>query len=141
MKNIAIVYYSGTGNTQMLANAIKEEILSRGARAKTISAGLFGADMLDNWDAFAFGCSANGAETLQEDTFEPMFASLLDHLDGRKLALFGSYGWGDGQWMRDWEERVRQAGGILVHESVTCLDDPDSAALEAARALGRALAN
>ena len=139
MKNIAIVYYSGTGNTELLADAVREGVQRTGAGAKKIGAGLFGSDMLDSYDAIAFGCPASGAETLEEDTFEPMFETLLPHLGGKRIALFGSYGWGDGEWMRHWEQRVREAGAILVAPSVISMDNPDDSALQAARELGAAL--
>jgi len=139
MKNIAIVYYSGTGNTELMADAVREGVQQNGAGAKKISAGLFGSDMLDSYDAFAFGCPASGAETLEEDTFEPMFETLLPHLRGKRIALFGSYGWGDGEWMRRWEQRVKEAGAILATESLIVMDSPDDSALQAARELGAAL--
>lgn len=139
MKKIAIVYYSGTGNTDLMANAIREGVEAAGSSAKKISAGLFGPDMLDSYDAFAFGCPASGSENLEEDIFEPMFNSVLPHLAGRRVALFGSYGWGDGEWMRCWEESVKERGAILAGESLITQDTPDNKALEAARALGRSL--
>lgn len=139
MKNIAIVYYSGTGNTELMADAVREGVQQNGAGAKKISAGLFGSDMLDSYNAFAFGCPASGAETLEEDTFEPMFETLLPHLRGKRIALFGSYGWGDGEWMRRWEQRVKEAGAILATESLIVMDSPDDSALQAARELGAAL--
>jgi len=139
MKNIAIVYYSGTGNTELLANAVREGVEATGSSAKKISAGLFGADMLDSYDAVAFGCPASGAENLEEDIFEPMFETLLPHLSGKHVALFGSYGWGDGEWMRTWEARITRAGAILVAASLTSLDSPDDVALQQARKLGAAL--
>lgn len=139
MKNIAIVYYSGTGNTELMADAVREGVQQNGAGAKKISAGLFGSDMLDSYNAFAFGCPASGSETLEEETFEPMFETLLPHLRGKRIALFGSYGWGDGEWMRRWEQRVKEAGAILATESLIVMDSPDDSALQAARELGAAL--
>jgi len=139
MKNIAIVYYSGTGNTELLADAVREGGVSVGSSAKKISAGLFGADMLDSYDAVAFGCPASGAENLEEDIFEPMFETLLPYLAGKRIALFGSYGWGDGQWMRSWEQRVKEAGATLVAKSIITMDSPDADALVQAREMGKAL--
>ncbi|MCK9548949.1 MAG: flavodoxin [Sphaerochaeta sp.] len=139
MKNIAIVYYSGTGNTELLADAVREGVVSVGSSAKKISAGLFGADMLDSYDAVAFGCPASGAENLEEDIFEPMFETLLPYLAGKRIALFGSYGWGDGQWMRSWEQRVKEAGATLVAKSIITMDSPDADALVQAREMGKAL--
>ncbi len=140
MKKIAVVYYSGTGNTEALANALVEGAQESGASVKVISAGMFSSDMLDSYDAFAFGCPAMGSETLEDEVFEPMFESLLEHLAGRKVALFGSYGWGDGEWMRLWKETTVESGAILAAEPVIALDTPDQNALEEAKALGVALA-
>lgn len=140
MKKIAVVYFSGTGNTEALANALVEGAQESGASVKVISAGMFSSDMLDSYDAFAFGCPAMGSETLEDEVFEPMFESLLEHLAGRKVALFGSYGWGDGEWMRLWKETTVESGAILAAEPVIALDTPDQNALEEAKALGVALA-
>lgn len=140
MKKIAVVYYSGTGNTEALANALVEGAQESGASVKVISAGMFSSDMLDSYDAFAFGCPAMGSETLEDEVFEPMFESLLEHLAGRKVALFGSYGWGDGEWMRLWKETTVESGAILAAEPVIALDTPDQNSLEEAKALGVALA-
>lgn len=140
MKKIAVVYYSGTGNTEALANALVEGAQESGASVKVISAGMFSSDMLDSYDAFAFGCPAMGSEALEDEVFEPMFESLLEHLAGRKVALFGSYGWGDGEWMRLWKETTVESEAILAAEPVIALDTPDQNALEEAKALGVALA-
>lgn len=140
MKKIAVVYYSGTGNTEALANALVEGAQESGASVKVISAGMFSSDMLDSYDAFAFGCPAMGSEALEDEVFEPMFESLLEHLAGRKVALFGSYGWGDGEWMRLWKETTVESGAIQAAEPVIALDTPDQNALEEAKALGVALA-
>ncbi|NLE14945.1 MAG: flavodoxin [Spirochaetales bacterium] len=140
MKKIAVVFYSGTGNTQALAEAVVEGVQQAGASASVISAGMFSADMLDSFDAFAFGCPAMGSEGLEDEVFEPMFDSLLEHLGGRKVALFGSYGWGDGEWMSQWRETTVQSGAVLAAEPVIAQDSPDREALAKAKALGSALA-
>ena len=140
MKKIAVVYYSGTGNTEALANALIEGAQESGASVKVISPGMFSSDMLDSYDAYAFGCPAMGSETLEDEVFEPMFESLLEHLAGRTVALFGSYGWGDGEWMRLWNETTVASGAILAAEPVIALDTPDQNAFEEAKALGVALA-
>ncbi|MGE4583239.1 MAG: flavodoxin domain-containing protein [Sphaerochaeta sp.] len=140
MKKIAVVYYSGTGNTQALAEALIKGAEQTGATCKVISAGMFAADMLDSFDAFAFGCPAMGSEGLEDEVFEPMFEALLGNLAGKRLALFGSYGWGDGQWMRDWQETTVANGAILAGDPVIALDTPDAEALAQAEELGRALA-
>lgn len=139
MKKIAVVYYSGTGNTEALANALVEGAQESGASVKVISAGMFSSDMLDSYDAFAFGCPAMGSEALEDEVFEPMFESLLEHLAGRKVALFGSYGWGDGEWMQNWETDCKDSGLTLAHESVICMEAPDEATLSLCREIGATL--
>ena len=100
----------------------------------------FSADKVDEFDAIAFGCPAMGDEVLEEDEFEPMFGECEAKLSGKKIGLFGSYGWGDGEWMRSWEDRVRSDGAVLVNdEGVTANEAPLDEDLEKCRALGKAL--
>ena len=136
----AVVYWSGTGNTEAMANAIAEGIKGKGAEVTVFTASEFGADKVAEFDVLAFGCPAMGAEVLEEDEFEPMFAAVEGSLEGKKVGLFGSYGWGDGQWMRDWEDRCRNAGIVLAADSVTANDAPDDDAISACKELGAALA-
>ncbi len=140
MKRIAIVYYSGTGNTEALAQSVAKGAKEAGAEIKIIKAGLFSADLLDSYDAVAFGCPAMGSESLEDEVFEPMFNALLPHLEGKPVGLFGSYGWGDGEWMEDWAEVTKDAGAVLVTDPVIALDTPEEEALEAAFSLGTTLA-
>lgn len=140
MSKVAVVYWSGTGNTEAMAQAVEEGAKGKGAEVTVFTASEFDADKAAEFDGIAFGCPAMGDEVLEEDEFEPMFASVEGALSGKKLVLFGSYGWGDGQWMRDWEERCQGAGAVLAQDSVTANDAPDDDALDACRALGAALA-
>ena len=140
MANVAVVYWSSTGNTEMMANAVVEGAKAAGAEATLLTTAEFGADQVANYDAIAFGCPAMGDEVLEEDEFEPMFSACESALSGKKIALFGSYGWGDGEWMRNWEDTCRNAGANLACESVTCQEEPDDDGLEACRKLGEALA-
>ncbi len=142
MSKIAVVYWSGTGNTEAMAQAIAEGAKSAGAEADLLGIGEFSAGSFSNYGAVAFGCPAMGSEVLEESEFEPAFAAIEGSLTGKRIALFGSYGWGDGQWMRDWCARCNEAGatlydenGLIVHET------PDEAALETCKELGKALAN
>jgi len=105
----AVIYWSGTGNTEAMAKAAAE-----GANAELFSVSDFSGNVAD-YDAIAFGCPAMGAEVLEEDEFEPFFTAAEGSLSGKKVLLFGSYGWGDGEWMRNWEERVKAAGAELVN--------------------------
>ena len=139
MSKVAVVFWSGTGNTEMMANAVEEGAKNAGAEVAVFGCE-FSADNVAEYDAIAFGCPAMGAEVLEEGEFDPMFTAVEGSLSGKKIALFGSYGWGDGQWMRDWEERVAQAGAQLVTDSVMANNAPDDAALEECKALGAALA-
>lgn len=140
MSKIAVVYWSGTGNTEAMAAAVAEGAREKGADVTLITAAGFSADQVDSYDAIAFGCPSMGAEQLEESEFEPMFTACEGSLQGKNIALFGSFGWGDGEWMRNWEERCIQDGASLVSDSVICNEAPDDEALSACRALGAALA-
>lgn len=111
-----------------------------GAEAEVLTAAEFGKDKLALYDAVAFGCPAMGSEQLEEDEFEPMFSECKAGLKGKKIALFGSYGWGDGEWMRSWEAAAKACGAVLVCDSVICADAPDESARSACESLGMALA-
>ncbi len=139
MSKVAVVYWSGTGNTEAMAQAVAEGIKGNGADAECIGAADFGSNRIEEYDAIAFGCPAMGDEVLEESEFEPMFAEVEGNLSGKKIALFGSYGWGDGQWMRDWEARCREAGAVLVSEGLAVNETPEDSALEECRSLGAAL--
>jgi len=134
---IAIVFWSGTGNTEAMANAVAEGVKNSGAEA--VMLGTITPAELNDYDAIAFGCPAMGAEELEEGDFEPMFASLEGSLNGKKIALFGSYGWGDGEWMRTWADRCKSDGAVFACDFVIANEAPDADALEACRAMGAAL--
>ena len=139
MKKTAVIYWSGTGNTEAMANAVAEGMKEAGAEVTVMTADQVDANAL-SYSAIAFGCPAMGSEVLEEMEFQPMFDACKRSLGGKRVALFGSYGWGDGEWMRTWESDCDSAGLNLVCESVICTETPDDAALEACRALGKALA-
>ncbi len=140
MNRVAVVYWSGTGNTGSMAAAVAEGVMAQGAQADVWQAAKFDPALLDSYDAIAFGCPAMGAEELEEEEFAPMFAACEGKLRGRRMALFGSYGWGSGEWMRAWEAACRSAGAILAADSVTCCGAPDSAAPRDRQAARAALA-
>ena len=106
MKKTAVIYWSGTGNTKQMAEAVLEGMKSAGADAALLEAAQVDASTFSGVDAVAFGCPAMGSEVLEEMEFEPMFSACKSHLSGKKVALFGSYGWGDGEWMRSWKRTV-----------------------------------
>ena len=139
MSKVAVVFWSGTGNTGIMATKVAEGVTEAGGEATILPADQFNAEMMDSYDAIAFGCPSMGAEQLEESEFEPMFMECEPKLKGKKIALFGSYGWGDGEWMRNWEDSCKEAGANLVCESVICQEEPDDEATEACKALGAAL--
>ncbi len=136
MSKIAIVYWSGTGNTESMADAVEAGATAAGAEVSRFSASEFNSSKVAEFDAIAFGCPAMGAEVLEESEFDPMFTELEGSLTGKRVGLFGSYGWGDGEWMRNWEERCKTAGAELLGEGVICNDAPDDNAVEACKKLG-----
>ena len=140
MNKLAIVYWSGTGNTETMANCIADGARESGAEVAMLSPGEFSATRFSEFGVVAFGCPAMGAEQLEESEFEPMFAGLEGSLNGKKVALFGSYGWGDGEWMRSWEKDCDDAGINRVCDSITCCEAPDDDVLAACQAMGRKLA-
>ena len=140
MKKVAVVFWSGTGNTEAMADAVVKGAQAAGASVEKITASDFGPGDVARFDSFAFGCPAMGSEQLEDSEFEPMFDAVKGNLSGKNIALFGSYGWGDCEWMRNWEEDCKAAGAVLACESVTANDAPDDEAVEACKALGAALA-
>lgn len=139
MSKIAVVYWSSTGNTEAMANAVAEGAKNAGADVTMYTATDFTASMMDDFDTIAFGCPSMGAEQLEESEFEPMFTDCESKLSGKKIALFGSYGWGDGEWMRNWEDTCRNDGAVLACDSVICMETPDDDAEAECRNLGAAL--
>ena len=140
MSKVAVVFWSGTGNTEAMADAVKAGAEGKGAEVSVIGAADFSADAAAGYDGIAFGCPAMGAEELEDSEFAPMFDAVKGALSGKKVALFGSYGWGDGEWMRTWEDDCKAAGIELVCASVICNDAPDDEATASCRALGEAVA-
>ena len=140
MSKMAVIYWSMTGNTQAMAEAIADGAREAGAQADLFSVDQVTVDQALEYDKLALGCPAMGAEVLEEAEFEPFFTALEGRLGGKRVALFGSYGWGDGEWMRTWEATCREDGANLVSEGVICNEAPDGEAEAACQALGKALA-
>ena len=141
MRKITVIYWSGTGNTQMMAEAVTEGAKGAGADVSLFNVSQISAADAAGYEALALGCPAMGGEVLEESEFEPFFTELESKLSGKKVALFGSYGWGDGQWMRDWQERTALAGADIVSgEGLMLNETPDSTGLEQCRELGKLLA-
>ncbi|MBO4378172.1 MAG: flavodoxin [Oscillospiraceae bacterium] len=131
----AVIYWSGTGNTEAMAQAV-----AAGAGVEAVSVSDFSGNV-EEFDALALGCPAMGAEVLEEDVFEPFFTGIEGILSGKKVLLFGSYGWGDGEWMRNWQDRVTAAGAELIGgEGYIVNDAPDEDDLAKLKELAAQLA-
>lgn len=141
MNQIMVVYWSQTGNTQIMADAVAEGIREAGKEAVVTEVSNTTADVLKDAQVFALGCPAMGAEVLEESEMEPFVTEVESFVSGKKIGLFGSYGWGDGEWMRDWQTRMTEAGAdVAGGEGVIAQETPDEDALNQCRELGKALA-
>ena len=141
MSKVNVVFWSQSGNTESMANAVGAGVTEAGGEANVVYVGDASIDELKSAKAFALGCPAMGAEVLEEGEMEPFVADLEGFVSGKTIGLFGSYGWGDGQWMRDWVARMTAAGATVVNgEGVICQDAPDGAAEAECKELGKALA-
>ncbi len=141
MDKIYVVYWSQTGNTQAMAEAMGKGIEAAGKEAAVVFVGDASLEELKKAKCFALGCPAMGAEVLEEVEMEPFVNEVECFVAGKTVALFGSYGWGDGQWMRDWVERMNGCGAsVLNGEGLMCQDMPDGDALAECEAVGRQLA-
>lgn len=138
--SVSVVYWSGSGNTEAMANAVAEGIAAAGGEANLLTVDQASVDSLASEAAFALGCPAMGAEVLEESEMEPFVEELEGKVSGKKVLLFGSYGWGDGEWMRNWADRMKEAGAVLVEEEgIIANDYPDDEAIEALKAAAKAL--
>lgn len=135
MNRVAVVYWSGTGHTQAMAEAV-----ASACSGKLMTAAEFTPDQVAEYDAIAFGCPAMGAEVLEESEFQPMFDACKGKLSGKRVALFGSYGWGDGEWMRNWEAECTDLGVDMACAPVICNEMPDASGKSDCEALGSSLA-
>ena len=140
MGKIAVVYWSGTGNTEAMAEAVVKGVKSVTNDVELFQVDDFSVDKMKKYDAFIFGCPAMGDEVLEEDSFEPFFSDAVELLEGVPVALFGSYGWGGGAWMDAWVDRTKDAGAKFIG-SVIAENSPDDEALENCEKLGKDLAN
>ncbi len=141
MSKINVVYWSGTGNTKAMAEKLGEGIEAGGKEANVLEVYSVKAESLKEDAVLALGCPSMGAEVLEEEAMEPFVAELEQYVRGKKIALFGSYGWGNCEWMRDWEQRLKDSGAEIVGgEGVTCLNEADEDTLNALFELGKELA-
>jgi flavodoxin short chain len=141
MKKILITYWSGTGNTEIMAKELARGAGEAGAETVLKPVSEAAADMVKAADALAFGCPAMGAEILEESEMEPFVSGLTQaDIGGKPLGLFGSYDWGDGQWMRDWAGRMKDLGAIVDGEGLIAQLAPTEDVLNQCRELGKRLA-
>ena len=140
MAKVAVVYWSGTGNTEKMAGAVTEGAQGAGAEAELFEVDTFSVDQIDNFDGLALGCPSMGAEELEEGSYEPFFAGAVDSgkLSGKPVVLFGSWGWGAGAWMETWSERTTAAGAKLVNTFIV-ENEPDAEGIQGSKDLGAEL--
>ena len=141
MSKVAVVYWSGTGNTEAMAMAVAEGAKGKGAEVSVITAAEFSPEQVGEYSAIAFGCPSMGSEQLEESEFEPMFTACEGRLSGKNIALFGSYGWGDGQWMRDWVQRTNDANAVIyTDEGLIINETPDDDGIAKCKEFGKGFA-
>ena len=140
MSKVGIIYWSSTGNTEAMAQAVEEGAKAAGADVEIMEVADADVDKALSFDVLALGCPAMGDEELEEGEFEPFFSDLEGKLSGKKVALFGSYDWGDGEWMRIWTQRMQDAGAVIAGgEGLICNNEPDDEAKENCKKLGQDL--
>ena len=141
MDKIYVVYWSQTGNTEAMAEAVARGIRSEGKESAVVEVGSISPEELKEEAVFALGCPAMGAEVLEESEMEPFVETLETFVKGKTVGLFGSYGWGDGEWMRDWADRMKNAGAQLIREEgIIANEAPEDDVLEELKAAGKELA-
>lgn len=133
MNKIGIIYWSGTGNTEAMANGMFEALQNDGKDVTLYQVNDFNAADAKDFDGFLLGCPAMGAEVLEECEFQPKYDELKDYLKDKKVALFGSYGWGSGEWMDSWEVDVKNAGAILFEKGLIINETPDDEAINSCK--------
>lgn len=138
MSKFAVVFWSGTGNTEEMAKAVVEGINEKGGEGALVPCSDFSADSIGDYEAFAFGCPSSGAEVLEDGEFQPMWDGVKSALSGKKVVLFGSYGWGGGEWLENWKEEAEGAG-ITVADTFICNGGPGDDELASCKALGATL--
>lgn len=139
MSKVAVVYWTGSGNTEAMAAAVAEGAETKGATVEQILAADFSLSAAEEYNAYAFGCPAMGAEELEDSEFQPMWDEVKGSLGDKKVVLFGSYGWGNGEWMDAWKEDAEEAG-VNVIDSLIINEQPDGDGIATCQALGSQLA-
>lgn len=140
MKKISIIYWSGTGNTEAMAKGIKKGAEGENTNVKLINVGDASVDDVLNADLVVLGCPAMGDEQLEESEMEPFIESISEAVKGKGVVLFGSYGWGSGDWMDNWQEQMEGFGANLVEESLMINNEPDDEGIKQCEKLGEKIA-
>lgn len=136
MSKIGIIYWSGTGNTETMAEAIKEGVANAGADVELFSVDAFSGSIND-YDGLILGCPACGDEELDDGEFEPFFNDNLENLSGKKVAIFGSYEWNEGEWIKVWANRCKEAGiELFKGEGLKVYSAPEDEHIEECKAFG-----
>lgn len=130
MSKVAVIYWSGTGNTEAMAKSIEKGLKDKSVEVDLFEVGSAPAS-LEAYDKVAFGCPSMGDEVLEESSFDPYFTSVEGTLKGKKISLFGSYGWGDGLWMRNWAERTKAIGAVMADDGFMQHEVPNTEECEA----------
>ncbi|CQR72353.1 Flavodoxin [Sporomusa ovata DSM 2662] len=136
MKKIVVIYWSGTGNTEAMAKAVAEGAQNENTEVSLLSVSESSIEDVINADAVALGCPSMGAEVLEELEMEPFVLSIEGVISGKPLALFGSYGWGNGEWMQDWVQRMQGSGAKVLGEGLIIMETPDHQGLDKCKVLG-----
>lgn len=140
MKNVVIIYWSGTGNTEAMAIGVMDGAKSENVNVRLLSVGEAKIEDVLKADAVALGCPSMGSEQLEESEMEPFIESISDAIEGKDTALFGSYGWGNGEWMTDWQERMESYGARVIEDGLIVNNEPDEEGIEKCKELGKLLA-
>lgn len=140
MAEIAVIYWSGTGNTEAMANAVVEGIKEAGQEADLFFVSDISAADAGKYAKVALGCPAMGSEVLEEGEFQPFWDDVQGELNGKPCALFGSYSWADGEWMKTWQGEAEDAGLSLVADGLAIYEAPDDEGEQKCKDLGAALA-
>ncbi len=140
MKRAVIAYWSGTGNTRSMADSIAKGLRDAGASVDEFSITQISPNAVAEYDHILLGCPSMTGEFLEEDQFEPFFEELRKRLSGKQVGLFGSYGWGEGEWMLNWEDQVIFSGGKLFEEGLKLNEAPDAKGKKVCEAFGRRFA-
>ena len=134
-----VIYWSGTGNTEMMAEALYEGIKENDQGARCLRVDEAMPEHVKEAEIIVLGCPSMGDEILEEDEMEPFIESIKDVVANKKVLLFGSYGWGDGEWMRDWEARMEGYQAHLIQDSLIINETPSQDDLEMCKEIGKKL--